>query len=102
VQTLEGEIDSSHSGFLHTVLDEEENYTNRPERRPRQPSGSRVLGMYYKMKDKHPRFEVLDTDYGVLIGARRNAEPDSFYWRMTQFSAAVPHHHFAVRRGSSP
>jgi hypothetical protein len=27
----------------------------------------------------------LDTEYGVLIGARRQAEEDSYYWRITQF-----------------
>src|SRR5438128_676070 len=30
VQTLEGEIDSSHSGFLHTLLEEQDNYDNAP------------------------------------------------------------------------
>jgi len=100
VQTLEGEIDSSHSGFLHTVLDEEENYTNAQNVARAQPSGDRVLGMYYKMKDKHPRFEVLDTDYGVLIGARRNAEVDSFYWRMTQF--LLPFHTIIPPYGQDP
>jgi phthalate 4,5-dioxygenase oxygenase subunit len=37
------------------------------------------------MRDRHPRFETLDTDYGVAIAARRNAEDDSYYWRITQF-----------------
>src|SRR5207247_870957 len=27
----------------------------------------------------------LPTDYGLLIGARRDAEQDTFYWRLTQF-----------------
>ncbi len=104
VQTLEGEIDSSHSGFLHTVLDEEENYENAQNiararmfgNRPGRPS----MGMYYKIKDKHPHFEVLDTDYGVLIGARRNAEEDSFYWRMTQF--LLPFHTIIPPYGEDP
>ena len=28
---------------------------------------------------------MLNTDYGLLIGAQRDAEADSYYWRMTQF-----------------
>lgn len=84
LQTLEGEIDSSHSGFLHTLLDEQANFdTMSTHRRPNSTPDSR--GMYYKMKDRHPLFETLHTKYGVLIGARRNAEEDTYYWRITQF-----------------
>jgi phthalate 4,5-dioxygenase len=36
-------------------------------------------------RDRAPRFFVLPTEYGVMIGARRDAETDSFYWRVTQF-----------------
>jgi phthalate 4,5-dioxygenase len=77
-QALEGEIDSSHSGFLHTRLDEEKDVAIGMER-----GGSR--GLLYKMRDRHPRFETLDTDFGVAIAARRAAEEDSYYWRITQF-----------------
>ncbi|MDN4075394.1 Rieske 2Fe-2S domain-containing protein [Fictibacillus terranigra] len=72
-QGLEGGIDSSHVSILH--------------------SGSvGGLGVSKKSnsttllaKDTAPRFEVADTDYGLLIGARRNADQDNFYWRITQF-----------------
>jgi phthalate 4,5-dioxygenase len=36
-------------------------------------------------RDRAPRFFVLPTSYGLLIGARRDAELDSYYWRITQF-----------------
>jgi hypothetical protein len=39
----------------------------------------------YMARDKAPRFFVLPTQYGQLIGARRDAEEDSYYWRITQF-----------------
>jgi phthalate 4,5-dioxygenase len=39
----------------------------------------------YMERDRAPRFFVLPTEYGLLIGARRDAETDSFYWRITQF-----------------
>jgi phenylpropionate dioxygenase-like ring-hydroxylating dioxygenase large terminal subunit len=84
MQALEGEIDSSHSGFLHSLIEEEANYdTMSLHRRPNPTPDSK--GMYYKMKDRHPHFETLHTDYGVMIGARRKAEEDSWYWRITQF-----------------
>ncbi|HEY0584346.1 MAG TPA: Rieske 2Fe-2S domain-containing protein [Chloroflexota bacterium] len=100
VQTLEGEIDSSHSGFLHTVLEEQDNYDNVQDASGARLYGNTSRGMYYKMKDKHPHFEVLDTEYGVLIGARRAAEEDSFYWRLTQF--LMPFHTIIPPYGEDP
>ena len=99
VQALEGEIDSSHSSFLHTLLDEEQNYQHAQNAAKDQvfPDGK---GMYYKMKDRHPHFSVLDTDYGLLIGARRNAEEDSYYWRLTQF--LLPFHTLIPPYGQDP
>ena len=32
-----------------------------------------------------PSIEVVDTDYGMLIGAQREAEAGQCYWRITQF-----------------
>jgi phenylpropionate dioxygenase-like ring-hydroxylating dioxygenase large terminal subunit len=65
LQNLEGEVDSSHVSFLHS------SYRGRlPE---------------YLARDRAPRFFVKPTDSGILIGARRDAEADSYYWRITQF-----------------
>lgn len=72
-QALEGGIDSSHVSILH--------------------SGS-IFGIgvskessspFLLSRDTSPRFEVVDTDYGLLIGARRDADEDNYYWRITQF-----------------
>jgi phthalate 4,5-dioxygenase len=67
LQNVEGEVDSSHVSFLHSTLDA----------RNRLPD--------YMARDRAPRFFVKPTDYGMLIGARRDAEVDSYYWRITQF-----------------
>lgn len=88
-QTIEGEIDSSHSGFLHSNFVDPFRLTSKQEQ-----------GMIYKMRDRHPRFQVKDTDYGVLIGARRNAEEDTFYWRITQFM--FPFHTIIPPYGADP
>ncbi len=69
-QALEGGIDSSHVNFLHSSL--------RSDR-------SALL-----MRDAHPYFETLDTNYGVLIAARREAEDDKYYWRLNHY--AMPFH----------
>ena len=92
-QAIEGGIDSSHSGFLHSRLSAKEDIE-----RGRAQGGSE--GMRYKTHDRHPRFEVVDTDYGVLIGARRDAEADSYYWRITQF--LMPFFQMIPPYGESP
>ena len=89
VQAMEGEIDSSHSSFLHSSFQDPHRLATKQEQ-----------GMVYKMRDRHPRFEVVDTDYGVLIGARRNAEADSYYWRVTQF--LLPFHTIIPPYGADP
>ena len=71
LQGIEGGIDSSHVAFLHAPVD--------PERQLR---GSQTIYMY---RDRAPRFDVQETDYGFVYGAKRNAEEDSYYWRITPF-----------------
>ncbi len=70
VQSLEGDLDSSHIGFLHARL-----LPAVGGQRPR-PGG---------VSDKSPVLEVMDTDIGVMYGARREERADSYYWRTTQF-----------------
>ena len=69
VQALEGDIDSAHSSFLHSVLKTED------------------LGSHHSDRytgDK-PRFDVVDTDYGVMIGVRRAPDAEHYHWRISQF-----------------
>ena len=67
LQNLEGEVDSSHAPFLHGSVG---------------PGG---LLDYNANSDRQPIFEVLETDFGVAIAARRDAGPDHYYWRITPF-----------------
>ncbi len=46
------------------------------------PSG---IQPYNANADRQPVFEVLETDFGVAIAARREAGPEEFYWRITPF-----------------
>lgn len=75
-QAVEGGIDSSHVSFLH--------HHNTRAPNPFKFQDSREVWRYLEM-DPHPVFSVNDTDYGLLINARRNAEPGTYYWRITQF-----------------
>ena len=73
-QAVEGGIDSSHISFLHRNLE---------DLTPAAKSATGHKG--YTSRDRSPVFTVKDTDYGLLIGASRNATEESFYWRITQF-----------------
>jgi phthalate 4,5-dioxygenase oxygenase subunit len=71
LQSMEGGIDSSHVSWLHRG-----DVANDPLFK-----GSK--GNQYNMNDLAPVFEVVENDGGLLIGARRNAEDDQYYWRIT-------------------
>ncbi len=78
-QGVEGGIDSSHVSMLHSKL----RPGNGEDFRARQVSVSPKLP--FLATDMAPRFFVRDTDYGFVIGARRKAGEDEYYWRITQF-----------------
>ncbi len=73
VQALEGGIDSSHVSFTHRY-----NIDNDPMH-----SGNE--GIAYIKADTRPRFEVAESDGGLLVGARRNADAEHYYWRLTPY-----------------
>ena len=71
LQALEGGIDSSHVSFLHSgALNDD-------------PLFKGAKGNQYNINDLAPVFEVVPNDGGLYIGARRNAENEQYYWRIT-------------------
>ncbi len=78
-QGVEGGIDSSHVGILHSRLD-----PDIPDAPFRERQISISKNVPYLAKDTSPKFFIRPTDYGMLIGARRAAEDDTWYWRITQ------------------
>jgi phthalate 4,5-dioxygenase len=80
VQALEGGIDSSHISFLHAPIRHTDSAVTEEMDR-----ASFGVGAAVETGDRAPRFEVIDTDYGVLIGARRVQPDGRWYWRVTQF-----------------
>ena len=81
VQALEGDIDSSHINYLHSSLEGEDHST---------VPGSQLPGFSHKQlpllhQDGAPHLEVVDTDFGVLYGARRRLDSQRDYWRVHPF-----------------
>ncbi|MDO8476634.1 MAG: Rieske 2Fe-2S domain-containing protein [Candidatus Rokubacteria bacterium] len=79
-QALEGGIDSSHISFLHAPISHTDTEIARELDR-----ASFGIGEAVQTADRAPRFEVADTDYGALIGARRSWPDGQHYWRVSQF-----------------
>lgn len=79
-QAVEGGIDSSHVSILHSELDPSK--IGRPFKERQVSIASTVP---YLASDTSPKFFIKQTKPGLLIGARRNASDDEYYWRITQF-----------------
>jgi phenylpropionate dioxygenase-like ring-hydroxylating dioxygenase large terminal subunit len=79
LQALEGGVDPAHISFLHGVLDPGDDTLRRDL--DRAAAGFALAAQL----EKAPHLEVVDTAYGALIGARRDAGGGSYYWRITQF-----------------
>ena len=81
LQAIEGGIDSSHSNFLHASV---EAFRATPGYVDKLKNSANLRARYHLL-DRAPRFTVKKTDYGLAIAVRRNAEEDTYYWRLTQF-----------------
>ena len=79
-QALEGGIDSSHISFLHAPIDHTDSEIAEDMDR-----ASFGVGAAVQTGDRAPRFDVVETDYGALIGARRMHPDGRWLWRVTQF-----------------
>ena len=72
LQAMEGGIDSSHVSFLHRHdLDRDPLH--------RDTGGAKLT------RETNTAFDIVESRGGLLIGARRNADPGHHYWRVTQW-----------------
>jgi hypothetical protein len=72
LQAMEGGIDSSHVSFLHRGdLNSD-------------PLHKDTAGAKFA-RSTNTVFDILESPGGLLIGARRNADPGFHYWRITQW-----------------
>jgi phenylpropionate dioxygenase-like ring-hydroxylating dioxygenase large terminal subunit len=72
VQGMEGDIDTGHLGFLRLGAVKAEDAAPKSFD-------------YYALKDRAPKYEVADTEFGTSYGAYRPAEADTYYWRIAHF-----------------
>jgi phenylpropionate dioxygenase-like ring-hydroxylating dioxygenase large terminal subunit len=73
MQAMEGDIDTSHFGFLHVgALKPEDVAENGP--------------IYHTVLERAPEYHVADTPWGTTYGVyRRSGKPDMTYWRFANF-----------------
>jgi len=73
LQAMEGGIDTAHVSYVHRYEVDTD------------PMHQGVKALDYIKADGNVVFEIEKTPYGLGLFGRRNGEPDSYYWRVTQW-----------------
>jgi phthalate 4,5-dioxygenase len=72
LQALEGDIDTSHFGFLHAGSVDAGDI----------PADNLIR---WTVANRAPEYHVADTEWGTMYAAHRPAEPGQTYWRFANF-----------------
>lgn len=73
LQAMEGGIDTSHVSYVHSYEVDGD------------PMHQGTKANDYIKADGNVIFDIEKTDFGLTLFGRRNGEPDSYYWRVTQW-----------------
>jgi len=73
LQAMEGDLDTSHVGFLHAGLSRTEDVSEKDDHHR------------FVVSNRAPEYKVRDTEWGVMYGAHRPADGGERYWRIGQF-----------------
>jgi nitrite reductase/ring-hydroxylating ferredoxin subunit len=73
LQAMEGGIDTAHVSYVHRYEVDDD------------PMHKDTKALDYIKADGNVIFEIEDQPYGLTLLGRRNGEPDSYYWRVTQW-----------------
>ncbi|MBC8724717.1 aromatic ring-hydroxylating dioxygenase subunit alpha [Paraburkholderia sp. 31.1] len=73
LQAMEGGIDTSHVSYVHRYEVDED------------PMHQGTKALDYIKADGNVIFEIEKQPFGLTLFGRRNGEPDSYYWRVTQW-----------------
>jgi phthalate 4,5-dioxygenase len=73
LQAMEGGIDTSHVSYVHRFEVDDD------------PMHQGTKANDYIKADGNVIFEIEKSDFGLTLYGRRNGEPDSWYWRVTQW-----------------
>jgi nitrite reductase/ring-hydroxylating ferredoxin subunit len=89
LQAMEGGIDTAHVSYVHRFEMEQD------------PTFRGVKANDYIRADGNVVFNIEKGDFGLTLYGRRNGEPDSYYWRITQwlfpwFTLIPPFGHHAL------
>jgi phthalate 4,5-dioxygenase oxygenase subunit len=72
LQSFEGDLDTTHIGFLHF------GHVKAEDVEPKSMD-------YYTLARRDPKMAVVDTEWGAAYGSNRPAEDDTTYWRIGQY-----------------
>ena len=72
LQAMEGGIDTTHVSYVHRYEVDMD------------PMHQAVKALDYIKADGNVVFEIEKKPFGLTMCGRRNGEPDSYYWRVTQ------------------
>jgi phenylpropionate dioxygenase-like ring-hydroxylating dioxygenase large terminal subunit len=72
LQAIEGDIDTSHFGFLHEGKAAAEDY----------PAAS---ALRYRLEDRAPDYNCIETEWGTMYAAYRPATPGNLYYRVAHY-----------------
>ncbi len=73
LQAMEGGIDTAHVSYVHSFEVDGD------------PMHQGCKALDYIKADGNVKFEIDKTPFGLSLFGRRNGEPDSYYWRITQW-----------------
>ena len=73
LQAMEGGIDTSHVSYVHRYEVDTD------------PMHQGTLANHYIKADGNVVFEIEKTPFGLTLYGRRQGEPDTYYWRITQW-----------------
>src|SRR6267154_645711 len=73
LQAMEGGIDTSHVTYVHRYEVDDD------------PMHQGTKANDYIKADGNVIFEIEKSDFGLTLYGRRNGEPDTWYWRVTQW-----------------
>jgi nitrite reductase/ring-hydroxylating ferredoxin subunit len=73
LQAMEGGIDTSHVSYVHRYEVDED------------PMHQGTKALEYIKADGNVVFEIERTEFGLTLYGRRLGDPDSYYWRITQW-----------------
>ena len=91
-QAMEGDFDPSHVSFLHGSVAAYREFDTRLAMRGKEfalePEDGVLTAEFEQMywnRDPQPEITVMPTAYGLFSGARRDAGPNTFYYRFNHF-----------------